>query len=225
MVNGESFLLRYPFSHFNPGSEAPVLAAFAAAMQPGMIVFDVGANAGVFTLLAARSGAQVVAFEPSAAAAQLLRDHLVLNGLEAQIIEAVVADRDGEISFFEQGAANTSSISESSARTGEGLAPGSVAAVVRPAITLDSYCASTGLWPDLVKLDVEGAEAHALSGAKAWLMRRKGILLIEVHPWSLAQLGRSESDVLDLLQHAEWTYELLGDNGNTRHYRSTPNSD
>jgi FkbM family methyltransferase len=38
------------------------------------------------------------------------------------------------------------------------------------------------MWPGLVKLDVEGAESHVLSGAAAWLGRREGMLLLEVHP-------------------------------------------
>ena len=112
-------------------------------------MFDVGANAGIFfTLLAARRGANVVAFEPSAAAARLVREHLALNDLGAEIVEAVVTDRDGETAFFEQGSASTSSISEASARTGIGLAPGKVVEVRRPATTLDTYCAVHGSWPD-----------------------------------------------------------------------------
>ncbi len=222
VVAGERFLLRYPFSRFDPASERPVLDAFAAAVAPGMLVFDVGANAGIYTLVASRRGARTVAFEPSRKAAQLLEEHLALNQLEADVVQAVVVDHDGEVSFFEQGSANTSSISEASARTGEGLTEGEVVEVARPAVSLDSYCAGSGLWPDVVKLDVEGAEALALAGASAWLGRRRGVLFLELHPWSLAQLGQSERDVFELLDSSGWTWLLIEDNGNTRHYQVFP---
>jgi len=192
-VAGERLLLRYPLSHFDPEPEAPVLDAFARALRPGMLVFDIGANAGIYTLVAARLGARVVAFEPSRAAAALLREHLALNRLEAGIEEVVVTDVDSEITFYEQGAANTSSISEASARTGELLLADPVVATKRPAVTLDSYCARTDLWPDLVKLDVEGAEARALVGAGEWLGRHSGLLLVEVHPCRLLSWERARA--------------------------------
>ena len=73
-----------------------------------------------------------------------------------------------------------------------------------------------------MKLDIEGAEHHALAGASAWLGRGAGTPILEVHPWSLAQLGRSESDVLGLLEDAGWACEPIQDSGHTRHHRSTP---
>jgi FkbM family methyltransferase len=221
-VGGELFLLRYPFSRFDSGPEAAMLAAFTDELAPGLVVFDVGANAGIYTLLAARRGAHAVAFEPSSAAVALLRQHLALNELDAEIVEACAADADGELPFFEQGAASTSSLSEASARTGELLLDEPVVATMRPSVRIDTYCAQAGVWPDVVKLDVEGAEARALAGAATWLGRRRGVLFLELHPWSLAQLGASEEDVLRLLREAGWQTEVLEDNGNTRHLRASP---
>jgi FkbM family methyltransferase len=220
-IAGETFLLSYPFSRFQAGPEAPILSAFKEAVVPGAMVFDVGANAGIYSLLAARRGAQVVAFEPSAEAAQMLRRHVALNGLESEItvVEAVVADEEGVITFYEQGAASTSSISEASARTGEEFLDDPVVPTNRPSLTLDGYCEKHSLWPDVAKVDVEGAELRVLAGAKRWLERGRGVLILEVHPWSLAQLGATEANVLALLDDARWTAALVADNGNTRHYR------
>ena len=221
-VEGERFLLRYPYSRFQAGPEATLLGRFAGLVAPGMLVFDIGANAGVYALVAARAGARVVAFEPSAAAADLVREHLRLNRLTAVVEEAVVAGAEQDaVTFFEQGAANTSSLSEASARTGLGLAPGTVRAVERPATTIDAAVRAHGA-PDLIKLDVEGAEKLALEGASDWLAALSGILLLEVHPWSLEQLGTSANETLEVLVGAGWSPELLDDNGNTRHYVCRP---
>ena len=221
-VAGEPFVLRYPFSRFDPGPEQVVLDAFAGSLRAGMRVYDIGANAGIYTVLAARRGASVVAFEPSEEAVALLRDHLALNDLDAEVVEAVVADEEGRITFFEQGSATTSSLSEASARTGEAFLDDPVVATTRPAVTIDGFSRSAGRWPDLIKLDVEGAELLALRGAGEWLARRRGLLLLEVHPWSLGQLGAAPDDVFALLRDAGWRAELLEDNGNTSHHRVVP---
>jgi FkbM family methyltransferase len=222
VVAGERFLLEYPFSRFQPGAEAAMLTAYSDSAGQGLAVFDIGANAGIYSLVAARRGAKVVAFEPSRAAAALMRRHLMLNDLEAEIVEACIADQDGTIAFFEQGSATTSSISESTARTGEVELDEPVVETMRPVMQLDSYCTQAGVWPDVVKLDVEGAEAQALRGASEWLERRQGTLFLEVHPWALAQFGTDDREVMDLLATAGWGAELLEENPVTRHFRVTP---
>jgi FkbM family methyltransferase len=221
-VAGESFRLRYPFSRFDPGSERVLLDAFVSVAKPGVLVYDIGANAGIYSLLAARLGARVVAFEPAAAAATLLREHLALNAIEIELVEDVVSDSEGTVTFYEQGSATTSSLSEASARTGEHFVSDPVLAVDRRSTTIDSFSRRRGAWPHVIKLDVEGAELLALRGAVEWLGRRRGVLLVEIHPWSLAQLGASADDVLDLLGSHGWEPRLLGDNGNTSHYRVEP---
>lgn len=221
-VAGERFLLRYPFSRFDPGSEHVVLQSFVEVVKPGALLYDVGANAGIYSLLAARLGARTVAFEPAVAAAALLRDHLELNGLAVEVVEDVVCDREGSITFYEQGSATTSSLSEASARTGEAFLDDPVLAVERPATTIDAFSRARGEWPDVVKVDVEGAELRVLRGARGWLQRRRGVLLLEVHPWSLAQLDATPADVFDLLASHGWRPVLLGDNGNTTHHRVEP---
>jgi FkbM family methyltransferase len=224
-IAGESFVLTYPFSRFDAGSEAPTLEAFRDAIRPGDVVFDIGANAGVYSLLAARVGARVSAFEPSEAAARLTRAHLDMNDLDAEVVEVVITDHEGEVDFYEQGAANTSSLSRASALTGEKLVRSPIRNVRRPATTIDAFCRQRGVRPRVVKLDVEGAEVLALRGASQWLSERDGLLLLEIHPWSLATLGQTPDHAFAQLAEAGWRAELLGDNGNTQHYRVTPDSD
>lgn len=62
-------------------ADAPFQRSLELA-QPGNLVFDVGANVGVWSLLAAKRGARVHAFEPVPALVERLRRHAQLNDLE-----------------------------------------------------------------------------------------------------------------------------------------------
>ena len=52
-----------------------------------------------------------------------------------------------------------------------------------PVRTLDRYAEETGLIPDAIKIDVEGAEVQVLLGASELLRRHRPVLLIGVHPF------------------------------------------
>ena len=76
-----------------------------------------------------------------------------------------------------------------------------------PTVTFDGFCAERGVTPDVVKLDVEGAEVDVLTGAHAFLGRRQGTLLIEAHPVKLEHFGHTLDELLGLLDG--WTVDLI----------------
>jgi FkbM family methyltransferase len=129
-------------------AEYDVMAFTLHLLRPGDLLADVGANAGAFTLLAHAAGARAVAFEPAAETLPALYRNLALNGIEAEVIEAVVSDRPGALAFS----------------VGEGTKNRVVAegGATRPAVTLDAALA--GRAPTLVKIDVEGHEAAVCRG-------------------------------------------------------------
>ena len=77
-------------------------------------------------------------------------------------------------------------------------------------VSLDSYCAAAGVWPSLVKIDVEGAELMVLRGA-AKVLDRHPVLIVGTHPHWLPA-GQSVDQLLGLLTAAG--YAVAG-------YRST----
>lgn len=143
-------------------------------IQPGMKVLDVGANAGFYTLAFSRlvgSTGHVWAFEPFAENASNLRRHLELNGISnVTLIQAAVADKGGMTSF----------------RAGLNNSMGAIADgggdYLVPAVALDELLDS-GLIPvpDVIKMDVEGAESRVLEGARGMLTQKKTSLLIALH--------------------------------------------
>jgi FkbM family methyltransferase len=225
---GQTFRWRYRYSRFD-NFEPPVYAAFVERIRPGLTVLDVGAWVGLYSVTAAASGCSVYAFEPTPATRRLLIEHLRLNGLDATVVPAAMSDRDGETTLFAQRASGLASLSERAAGRVE-LVTGDrrLEAVTVPTVRFDGFCEAHGIVPDLVKLDVEGAEMRVLSAAGGFLSRRRGCLLIEAHPLALQEFGDSLEGLLDLLADAGWKARCIYRRGahdnpdRTLHYLAEP---
>ncbi len=175
-------------------------------LQPGSSAVDVGANVGSTTLImAARCGArgQVVAFEPEPSARRVLQENIALNpGVAAVVIEeSACADREGSATFFARGGARSS-------LDGDSTDPAEHAVIV-PLTTLDAYVARAKLSPNLIKIDVEGAEVHVLRGAQQ-LLSSDATILCELHPFAWERNGVSFSDLLAALSRSRRRIRYLG---------------
>jgi len=149
--------------------------------RPGGVVLDVGANIGVYSMLFARwggSAGRVFAFEPAPSTLELLRAHLRLNQLEAQVevVAQAVSDKVGEAVFY------THSFSGENSLNPVFSARGDIASSVRvPVTTLDQFCQARNLAPTLIKIDVEGFELQVLQGARETILRHRPALVVEMH--------------------------------------------
>jgi len=133
-------------------------------VRPGMIVFDVGAHTGYFTLLLSRlvgETGRVVAFEPDIHNLQFLRRHLALNDIHnVEVIPAAVALSSGQARFMANG------------YYGRLSNVGSLVTSVR----LDEFEA-----PDFIKMDVEGDETTIISSCQSFVDRKRTTWLVELH--------------------------------------------
>ena len=146
---------------------------FARMLHSGDAVFDVGANVGFYTLLAAsRVGpdGKVVAFEPLPDNVRFIQRHLRMNRVEhVQVLQAAVGGRDGTARFERH-------VSNAMGRVSDG---GSMDVEI---VSIDSLCdARTIPAPSLMKLDVEGAELSVLEGASRTLTRSRPIIFLATH--------------------------------------------
>jgi len=157
---------------------------FQALLKPGMTVVEVGPNVGYYTVLAAAQvGAtgRVIAVEANPQMAKLLRDNLSINGQldRTRIVEAAAYSEETELEFkcFRDHMGNSSLFADdnTAARFADQLDTLQV-----PAVTLDSVIAS-GQRVDLIKIDAEGAELHALRGAARILTENPDVLIIAEH--------------------------------------------
>lgn len=154
----------------------------------GARCWDIGANIGYHSLAFAAQGANVVAFEPNGTNADRLQLHIDHNKQLADRIKVqrlAVADRDGELRFVAsgdlKGASSGSHLSEATPPLGSESYATFHECVV-PAVTLDTLIEQRGeAVPDVIKLDVEGAEHLVLQGGRRMLARHHPLLLVEVH--------------------------------------------
>jgi FkbM family methyltransferase len=136
-------------------------------VQPGDLVFDIGAHVGGRTAAFRRLGARVVAVEPQPALVRTLK--LLYGRDRAVAIESVAVGRNAGMVEFKLNIDNpTVSTASGAFRTAADGAPGwegqAWTTTIRiPVITLDALVSRHGV-PRFIKLDVEGSEAEALAG-------------------------------------------------------------
>lgn len=188
--------------------QAAELAGFVARCRPGMVLFDVGASYGAFTLAAVRYGgptARVVAVDPSATSNRILRANVRLAGAGAQVdlIEGAVGASDGELAMLTTGPAGEHYLVASA-----GARPD---AVRIPQYTLASLAARAGVEPTHLKVDVEGFEAEVLRGGRELLLRCRPELFLEWHPGFIRDRGGDPLAVFAALDAAGYRrFEVAG---------------
>jgi FkbM family methyltransferase len=160
----------------------------AELLHPGMVVWDVGANAGFYTLAFSRSvgpTGRVYAFEPFAENVSNLLRHIHLNGISnTNVIQSALIDRTGMSSFQITVSKGTGRISETDT------------AYMVSTITVDDFIALLpDARPQLLKIDVEGAECALLSGAKQLLSEHAPEILLALH-------GEAESQRCQEILHS-----------------------
>lgn len=199
VVSAESQL-----KYLKPGRAGfdPLLLDWAERyVNPGMSVWDIGANVGVFAFSAAGRGAKVLAVEADPYMGSLLLRSRQLNPtLDVSVLACAVSDRVGFASLsIASGGRAANALSEFAGNTVPfGRA---IAEVHVPAATLDVLLANFRP-PALVKIDIEGAEMLALSGAETLLRSARAALIIEV-------AGKNQPGAAELLAAAGYRVEPL----------------
>jgi FkbM family methyltransferase len=156
----------------------------------GKVFWDIGAHVGYHSLAFAALGAEVLAFEPNVTNVERLEMNLKRNPKLAALIRhlaVAVSDSDGTMTFSQSDDLRGASMGGHLDRA---LPPLSKAeyeqaqfkAVTVPTVRIDTLVDTRGEKPpDIIKIDVEGAEELVLRGGTKLLATRRPILLLEVH--------------------------------------------
>jgi len=186
-------------------------------LKPGMVVLDIGAHHGYYSLLASQKvgpTGRVIAFEPSLRERRILLQHLRLNACtNVQVEETALGETEGRAEFFVVQGRETGC---NSLRPPDVRQP-TQATEVRVA-RLDDFIRQQDLKRvDFVKMDVEGAELSVLKGATEFLERRpRPVIFCEVQDLRTRPWGYAAREIVDFLRQRSFSWYVPSADGAVR---------
>ena len=199
-------------------SERKELRDFLSEIEKGDVVYDVGANTGLYTLFAAKAcpDGEVIAFEPYPPNLGLLKQDVARNQLQnVEIVDMALSDSVGSIEFSQPDKDDVGYGSSAIEATE------SEATIEAPTTTGDQLIADGEIpAPSVVKIDVEGSEPLVLEGLETTLSASScRAVYCEVHlpgadkrP-SVEDFGSSPEDIRNRLKEFGFTVKVLDSRG------------
>src|SRR5262249_55844643 len=145
--------------------ERPLVEWLKRTLKPDDVFWDVGANIGAISLVAADLCHRVIAFEPDPRSLERLRKNVGANGLSnVEIVAGALGVESGTATLYQAASSNTGMTS---------LVPGRAEIVGEQHVPIfradDLIARRPDIAPTVMKLDVEGAEHLVLAGATGLL--------------------------------------------------------
>lgn len=183
-------------------AEKELLLSFLKSIRPGDIVWDVGANTGLYSLFPARivnATGWVIAFEPEPKTRRLLERNIALNKINNITVLSYALDREtGMKTLYPSATPNPGSHSFVQRTDYKVKRKGiQVNAITGETLIRDKHVPA----PNVLKIDVEGAEMNVLQGMASVLqLPTLRMLLVEVHPKVLPLFGARADSVENLIR-------------------------
>jgi FkbM family methyltransferase len=162
------------------GWEKQTMKLWIKLCSQAKVVFDIGANTGVYALCtkSLNKEAKVFAFEPLKQMYKKLAENNVLNQFDVVCIEKALSDKTGTATIYETGTDHVAAASLNAENKAYGVL--NVETEIST-ITLDDFIEQNNIQSlDLIKLDVETFEPQVIEGFKKYLPILKPVFLIEV---------------------------------------------
>jgi FkbM family methyltransferase len=180
----------------------------AGYLCDGSVVVDAGANIGIYSQFLSKCvgpNGVVHSFEPSSENFRRLCD-TVANVRNVRLNQSAVADKTGELILYVSDRLNVDH--RTYPTEGESRKTVSVHST-----TLDDYF-KPGERVDLIKMDIQGYELHALRGAQRVICENRTIkLLLEFWPYGLKRAGQSWNELIRLLESHGMAIQLVAKDG------------
>jgi len=213
-VDGQKFRLSIAFGfegalelHRTGRIEPHVTQLFCSLIKEGMIVVDVGASLGYYTLLAAKRVGKsgiVFAFEPYPLSYEILIKNIRMNNWRnVRTFQLAISDKEEEVML------NIPKMGQSGATF---VNKGNIVRRIKvKAVPLDSFQELREA--DIVKIDVEGAELRVLKGMRSMLEKGEVKVICEVHPNKVSSLGDNVNEITNILKEHGYDIYLIKDGG------------
>ncbi len=194
--------------------ETHLVSLYSFILRPGSIALDGGANVGQHTLQmisAVSPGGLVIAAEPvpelrAQLVASLEQNHV--SPASIRVVPAGLWDQPGESEFFQ--VTNQAQHELSGLKNRHWLDPYPVKKINVPLTTIDAICADLPRL-DFLKLDIEGAEMHALRGGRGTVEKFQPVISFEQDQFSPQYFGYTWQDLLNYFGSLEYeVYDMFG---------------
>ncbi|MDG2422507.1 MAG: FkbM family methyltransferase [Phycisphaerales bacterium] len=189
-------------------------------LGPGMTFLDIGSHVGLYALPAARilkDGGRVIAFEPHPGNRALLEENVSRNQVDnVTVVDAAVSDAPGELEL------QVSPFNTGDHRLYRGN-PGRGTGVRTRVVSIDEWCEQHEIdRVDMVKIDVQGAEARVIAGMQKVIDRSDAMnIILEYTPWMLREAGDEPRALLDSLAERGFSLSII-DEGRGELKAATP---
>lgn len=176
---GDDFISTRTYWNGFMGYEGPSVKLFYYLSKKSNVIFDIGANVGYFSLIAAAANknAKIYSFEPIDFIFNRLEHNKTINGFKNIVaVKSIAGDSNSTVSFY---APDTNAISFAGS-TKKGWAPNSTEIRVE-SVTINEYKRINRIPViDLVKIDCEFHEVEVLNGMSEVLKESKPVIIMEV---------------------------------------------
>lgn len=180
--------------------EPETMAAFLAAisLRDAKDVFDIGANVGIFSIIAASTThARPIGFEPTPQLAETFDAIVRANGLDCTVEAIALGAWTGRATLYLSARTDSSNSLKAGHRTASGT-------VEVPVERLDEYVARSGRRPTVMKVDTETTEPDVLAGGLETLRTAR--------PWVICEVlaGTTEAALMAILRPLGYRFHHLG---------------
>lgn len=196
------------FLNYNGACEPEVVHVMRRVIRPGDFVIDGGANVGFFTLLMSRlvgDQGHVEAFEPATVNFKKLRQNIEINRVEnVTAVNRALWSEEADLTLY---------IAHDTGLCSLMPFDHSITTFPIKCLTLDKWCGNYDQRPRLIKLDIEGAEEHALIGAAHMLEAGIDFVITEINERALLNFGCSQADLRRYMKRHHYDMFWLHEDG------------
>lgn len=183
--------------------EVPIQKIFAQHLETGAVFYDIGANVGFFSIVAAKlvgDSGKVIAFEPGKDNARAIRHNAKLNNFnQIEVIEKAISNTSGS------GQLLLAKYSGGHALATADAPPDLAGEITVDIVSIDDLIAQKLIEPpNFVKVDVEGAELDVLKGMKETIKTYQPTIIYEVDDGNRAAYERKYQELADFMHSLDY---------------------
>ena len=208
VVNNEKYRMSAYISRgVNPVLDETPYKILKNLVSNASVVFDIGANVGIISVLISKSmkpQSKIYSFEPVSSTYKMLADNARVQRGNATVIpfNLALSNSIGDIYFTNRAVHTVNNI----------LRKPEADSILVKSTTVDTFCIEHKVIPQVVKVDVEGAEYFVLEGMVQTLQQNDCIVLVEIHSGMLGDFGVDEQQFEALLEKIGYhLYNINGD--------------